>query len=116
MLGAGDLRSSWIRKNYILKFRDDNDKNIREAVQDKKIILLCDESTDRTGKAVFITLFKLLPSNSKRTCQLFTTGATVLTISEVTGEQTSKTIIQVIDINLIFLSLSIQFCSTNYDM
>lgn len=73
---------------------------ISEAVKHKKIILHCDETTDRTGKAVFITLFKLLPSDSKGRCQLIVAGATVL--NEVTEEQISKTIIQVIVINVSF--------------
>lgn len=92
--GANDLPTAdWVRQHYLSKIRLESEEDLRKAVKDKPIVVLCDETTDKTGKAVFVTLFKILPCDSSAEPSLHIAGATHL--DDVNGETTSKTIIQV---------------------
>lgn len=54
---------------------------------------MCDKTTNRRGEAVFLTLFKILPSESDPHTSLFV--ASVKILPDVNGDQTSKAVLQV---------------------
>lgn len=60
----------------------------------KKIAVLCDETINRKGKAAFIILFKILPTDDNPELLLVVTAVKIL--SACTRDQTSKAILMVI--------------------
>ena len=46
------------------EIKEAHDKYIKAMLKGKDITIMCDERTNRKGEAVFITMFKILPSES----------------------------------------------------
>jgi len=67
---------------------------VKKAVNNRSIVVQCDETTDRKGQAVFIIIFKILPNDDTTECKLLVAAVTVL--DACTGELCSKAVIQVI--------------------
>lgn len=61
----GDLPgASWCRQNYIPLLKRQKEDQNKLALDGKKIVVLCDETTDAGGRCVFNVLFKVLDSSS----------------------------------------------------
>lgn len=91
--GAGNLPSvKWIRKKIVPKIKAEEEKSWKELV-DQNIEVKCDETTDRRGEAIFLTLFKILPKNSASPPKLMV--ASVTELSAVNNLTTSQAILQV---------------------
>lgn len=64
-IGAGDLpQANTCRKNYIPVVRAEHEEKVKAAVREKKVVIHCDETTNRKGEAVFIILFRVLPAET----------------------------------------------------
>lgn len=74
--------------------KDEFEEKLKETVKDKPVIIHCDETTDRKGQAVFITLFKILPNEFCAESKLVVAGVTVL--STCNAQQCSQAIMKVI--------------------
>lgn len=83
-----------IREKYIPLIEEDYNQNLKEYLKDKKLIVLCDETTNRKGEAAFIILFKILPSKANVEPVIVVAGVKILEAAN--GDQTSKTILRVI--------------------
>lgn len=79
--------------------KEEQDRKLKEAFKDKPLIVHVDETTDRKGQAVFITLFRILPNQSCVTPKLLVAGVTTLT--SCNAQQTAQAILQVIFIIII---------------
>lgn len=101
LTGGGDLPDSkYLREHYVSLIKKDYDENLKEFLEDKKLIVLCDETTNTKGEAAFLVLFKILPTLDNVDPFLVVAGVKILTA--VNGDETSKAILQVI-FSLIFL-------------
>lgn len=56
----------------------------------------CDETKDKKGQAVFITIFKILPNELSAEAKLFVGGLTILSVCN--AQQCSQAIVKVISI------------------
>ncbi|KAJ8873106.1 hypothetical protein PR048_026723 [Dryococelus australis] len=56
--GSGDItQASTLRKNYVPLVSEAMQEQIKQAVQNKQIAIVADETTDSFGKCVFVVLF-----------------------------------------------------------
>lgn len=83
----------YLRKMYIPLLKKEYDLKLKEKLKGRKIAVLCDETTNRQGQAVFLTLFKLLPSEEEPLPSIFV--ASVKILENVNGDQCSKAILKV---------------------
>ncbi|XP_034243977.1 uncharacterized protein LOC117646833 [Thrips palmi] len=93
--GSGDLPSAQqLRDKYVPLLKEEYDDYLKDKVKGKKIVVLCDETTNRRGQAVFLTLFKVLPSKENPTSQLFV--ASVKILENANADECSKAILQTV--------------------
>ncbi|KAK3926560.1 CGG triplet repeat-binding protein 1, partial [Frankliniella fusca] len=94
--GGGDIVSSyWMREKYLPEIKAAYDADIKTMLKEKDIIVMCDESTNRKGEAVFITCFKILPTITNSSPLLVIASVDVLTACN--GDTTSKSIIKALN-------------------
>ncbi|KAK3918165.1 CGG triplet repeat-binding protein 1 [Frankliniella fusca] len=92
--GGGDLpNSKWLRQHYLPLIKKDYDEEIKKGLQNKKIAILCDETTNRKGEAAFIVLFQILPDDENTDPNLIVAGVKIL--NNCNGDETSKALLQV---------------------
>lgn len=75
------------------EIKEEFDQNITGMLKDKDVVVMCDETTNRKGDAVFITAFKILPTEANADPILVVPSVEVLTTCS--GDTTSKAIIKV---------------------
>lgn len=93
--GAGNFPSEyWLRESVVPKIKSDEEEEWIEKIAGHDIIVHCDESTDRRGRAIFIVLFRILPKNSSSKPILMVAGVSELTAPN--AQQCCQSIIQVI--------------------
>ncbi|KAE8739559.1 hypothetical protein FOCC_FOCC014942 [Frankliniella occidentalis] len=93
--GSGDLpNAQQLREKYIPLLKDDYDDILKSKLKGNKIIVLCDETTNRLGQAVFLVLFKILPSKENPTPNLFV--ASVKILQNTNADECSKAFLQTI--------------------
>lgn len=73
----------------------------------KKITILCDETINRKGKAAFIILFKILPTDDNPELLLVVTAVKIL--SACTRDQTSNTYDDYFEVQCVLLYLNFYF-------
>lgn len=87
--------AKWLKQHYLLKIKEEYDEKMKTDIQGKKIVVQCDETTNRRGEAAFVNLFKVLPSETSSEPKLLVSS--VKNLSVCTGDQCSKTIIQTLN-------------------
>lgn len=94
--GGNDLPNvKWLRQHYLPQIKKDYDENMKANIQGKKIVVQCDEATNRKGEAVFVNLFKILPNDTSSEVKLLVSSVKNLSICN--GDQCSKTILQTLN-------------------
>ncbi|XP_026290182.2 uncharacterized protein LOC113214890 [Frankliniella occidentalis] len=91
--GGGDLPCvRTLRDKYVPILKADYDATITAKLQGRQYVVLCDETTNRKGEAVLVTLLKCLPSTSDPDPFLVVGSVKVLTACN--ADQCCKAIIQ----------------------
>lgn len=80
--------------------KTDLHEKLKEMVKDKQLVVHCDETTDRKGQVVFVTLFKILPDKS---CSDIKLVSGVKVLSACNAQQCSQAILKVIFLTNIYL-------------
>lgn len=95
LLGGGDLPSvRTLRDKYVPIIKKDYDAAIAAKLRDRRYTVLCDETTNRKGEAVLVTLLKALPTATDP--EPFLVVGSVKVLIACNADQCSKAIIQVI--------------------
>ncbi|XP_034232068.1 uncharacterized protein LOC117640011 [Thrips palmi] len=95
--GGGDLPSvRTLRDKYVPILKAEYDDTIRKKLE---LAVLCDETTNRKGEAVLVTLLKCLPSETEP--EPFIVVGSVKILSACNADQVSKAIIQTLQHYLI---------------
>ncbi|KAJ8885488.1 hypothetical protein PR048_011686 [Dryococelus australis] len=59
--GSGDLSAANVlREGYVPKIGCEEELRLKAVVKDQRVLILCDETTDRKGQCVFVVLIKVL--------------------------------------------------------
>lgn len=82
-----------LRKRYIPLIKKEYDEKLKEYLKDRKLIVLCNETTNKKGEAAFIILFKVLPSKENVEPVIVVGGVKILQATN--GDETAKTILKV---------------------
>ncbi|XP_063222257.1 uncharacterized protein LOC134530897 isoform X2 [Bacillus rossius redtenbacheri] len=91
--GSGDLPvANTLRETYLPKLNAEKKDEIKSFVQNKKIVLMCDATTDRAGRCIFIILIKVLSSGSQQNVFV---GA-VKELPSATGAECSRAILSTV--------------------
>jgi len=81
--------------------REEYDEKIRQLIKDKHITILCDETTNRKGEAVFLTMYKILPSEDNIEPILVVASVDVLPVCN--ADQCCKAVMEVCsELNMFF--------------
>lgn len=78
--------------------KTDYDEKMKKLITGRNIAVLCDETTNRKEEAAFITLFKVLPTESCEDPLLFV--ASVKVLSACNADMTCKAIMEVGDLTV----------------
>ncbi|CAH0552502.1 unnamed protein product [Brassicogethes aeneus] len=90
---SGDLpNAQQLREKYVPLLKEEYDVFLRSTLKGKKIVVMCDDTTNRKGEAIFLILFKVLPSAGDVDSQIFVASVNIL--ETVNADQCSKTILQ----------------------
>jgi len=73
-----------LRQHYLPKIKGEYDEKMKADIQGKKIVVQCDEATNRKGEAVFVNLFKVLPSETSSEPKLLVSS--MKNLSACTGD------------------------------
>jgi hypothetical protein len=69
--GSGDLPSaSRLRQHYIPLIGAKKESSIRDLIKGKRVVIMCDETTDKGGRCVFNILLRTLDPSSQQTTSL----------------------------------------------
>ncbi|XP_063244419.1 uncharacterized protein LOC134543361 [Bacillus rossius redtenbacheri] len=91
--GAGDLPSAnTLRETYVPKIGQSNKEAVRHAVENKQIVFLCDETTDKVGRCIFVVLIRVLRCSS---VPLMYVGG-VKELTAATGSECSRAILSIV--------------------
>lgn len=94
LLGSGDIPDAQtLREKYLPLLKEEYDEELKSKLRGRKVVVLSDETTNRKGEAVLLTLFKTLPSKDDPECHLFVASVKVLPTTN--ADECSKVILQV---------------------
>lgn len=82
-----------MRQRYLPKIKAEYDQDIKAMLKDKDIAIMCDETTNRKGEAVFIIMFKILPCEANAEPVIVIPAVDVLETCD--GDTTCNAIIKV---------------------
>lgn len=84
-----------MRKKYLPLLHQEKEESTSEKLKNQQVILHCDETTDRMGRAVFIVLFRTLPKGSSETPKLLVGG--VVMLQNANSQECSQAIVEVLN-------------------
>lgn len=94
IIDGGSIASTkWLRENYVPQIKSNYEKAIKNVMKGKQIVVMCDESTNRKGEAVFLVIFKILPSQENSESLMLIAAAEIL--ETCSGDTCCKTVIKV---------------------
>jgi len=92
--GSGDLsHEDNIRKKIVPNIKEDEESKMKAALRGKDIIVHCDETTDRRGRAIFLTLFRILSTDTSEPPKIVV--AAVDELDQVNAQTCSQAVIKV---------------------
>lgn len=77
---------------YLPKLGTLKEDNIKKAVENKKVLFLCDETTDRVGRCMFVILIRVLSCSKEHSVYV----GTVKELPSATGAECSRAILSTV--------------------
>lgn len=94
IIDGGSIASvKWLRENYVPKIKFNYEEATKNVLKGKQVVVMCDESTNRKGEAVFLVIFKILPSQENLEPLMVIAAAEIL--ETCSGDTCCKSIMKV---------------------